>query len=77
MPRPIDTIIIDVRLVLRPRSGRHTPASNSVPTSAETATASDRRRDQVQPERWLNHQATIAPKVTISPWAKFDRPVVP
>ena len=75
---PIDTIIIDVRLVPRCRSGRHTPSSNKPPATAVTTTATSAAGSSDHDAQLrLNPQAISAPSVTISPWAKFDSPVVP
>ena len=78
MARPIDTMVIEVRLIPRRRSGRQIWRSNPPAMSAEAAmpNGAASRRWMFGPD-WLSQKATRAPMVTISPWAKFVRPVVP
>ena len=74
---PIDTIIIDVRLTPLRRRGCQTARSARKPAAAAANMPIGAATRMCKPTLWFIHQATIAPSVTSSPWAKLDRPVVP
>ena len=59
------------------RSGRQSPASIASPNAPETTTASGMATQIGIANPTENNNAARAPNVTISPWAKFDNPVVP
>ena len=74
---PIETIIsCTVPRPLR-RNGRHNPASSDKPNSADTTTAKGIAIQIGTSRPTEKRSAASAPKVTISPWAKFESPVVP
>ena len=72
------TTSMAMRPVPRRRSGRHRP---SVEAGADrrtmTIASTVAQRPAQHGPQSLRNQATRAPNVTISPWAKFVSPVVP
>ena len=75
--RPIETIIMAIRLMPRRRNGRQSTRSSSAPDRPPTTMATRVAGRRCIPQRTLAYQATMAPQVTISPWAKLVSPVVP
>ena len=78
--RPIETTISATFPVRRRRRGRKRPRSRPAPISPARARAGTMANSRGRPgpaAEALKYQATTAPKVTSSPWAKLTRPVTP
>jgi hypothetical protein len=73
----MDTTIMATSPIPWRRSGRQRPRSSSAPAAKPMAMASTVAGMSWRPARTFRYQATTAPKVTSSPWAKLVSPVVP
>jgi hypothetical protein len=78
MPTPMVTIMRDVSPMPLRRRGRKMPRSKAADARVAAAMPATAARSTWNSNQyWLAYHATIAPMATISPWAKFERPVVP
>ena len=78
--RPMETTMSAMLPVRRRRSGRNRPRSSDPPSRAARARVGRTAQSRCSPgptAEALKYQATTAPKVTTSPWAKLTRPVTP